>query len=130
MNNETQPLIPSITGRNTVYFNTDTEGEIALMNNDGMTYNGVLVDAVDEDLRDSIKAMEARKDTTRLGWMDAGKQLPESGEWVLHTYYGVRRPEYGLFKKGRFFRDGGPESFPTTHWMRVPLIPEPIKSDA
>lgn len=55
-------------------------------------------------------------------WCDAKKELPEEGEWVVHTYAGVRAPEYGLFEHGRFWRNAGPESFPTTHWYRLPMI--------
>ena len=60
-------------------------------------------------------------------WVDASNGLPEDGEWVLHTYYGVRPPEYGLFQYGKFWRSGGPESFPTSHWLRIPFIGEPNK---
>jgi hypothetical protein len=55
-------------------------------------------------------------------WEDARLVLPASGDWVLHTYAGVRAPEYGLFANGRFCRGSGPESFPTTHWLPVPHI--------
>lgn len=59
----------------------------------------------------------------RMGWVPVGEGLPADGEWVLHTYCGVRAPEYGIFKDGRFWRESGPESFPTTHWLPVPMIP-------
>jgi hypothetical protein len=55
-------------------------------------------------------------------WVAADARTPKDGEWVLHTYAGVRKPEYGLFKDGRFWREAGPESFPTTHWLSVPMI--------
>jgi hypothetical protein len=58
----------------------------------------------------------------RATWTSASESLPENGEWVLHTYAGVRAPEYGLFRDLKFWRHAGPESFPTTHWMRVPMI--------
>jgi len=48
--------------------------------------------------------------------------LPEEREWVLHKYDGVRDPEYGIYIRGQFFRRNGPESFPTTHWLRIPFI--------
>ena len=60
-------------------------------------------------------------DTMPSAWCGTD-QLPEEGEWVLHTYYGARPPEYGLFSKGRFWRRGGPESFPASHWLRIPFI--------
>lgn len=68
------------------------------------------------------KAPAGRPAPICSGWNDTGYSLPEDGEWVLHTYYGVRPPEYGLFKNGRFLRHSGPESFPTTHWLRIPAI--------
>jgi hypothetical protein len=61
-------------------------------------------------------------------WMTTKQVTPEEGEWVLHTYAGVRAPEYGLYARGRFWRNNGPESFPTTHWLRIPDI-EPNASD-
>jgi hypothetical protein len=63
-------------------------------------------------------------------WVDTGYDLPEEGEWVLHTYYGVRPPEYGIFINGRFCRQKGPESFPTTHWLRIPFIDMPNAKSA
>lgn len=56
------------------------------------------------------------------GWVLADARRPKDGEWVLHTYAGVRAPEYGLYRDGRFWREAGPESFPTTHWLAVPMI--------
>lgn len=58
-------------------------------------------------------------------WIDAETERPEEGEWVLHTYAGVRAPEYGLYNLGRFWRDAGPESFPATHWLPVPCLALP-----
>lgn len=55
-------------------------------------------------------------------WVSVEDNLPEDGEWVLHTYYGVRAPEYGIFINGLFCRSNGPESFPVTHWLPVPFI--------
>jgi hypothetical protein len=55
-------------------------------------------------------------------WATPKQATPEEGEWVLHTYAGVRAPEYGMYARGRFWRNAGPESFPTTHWLRVPDI--------
>lgn len=60
-------------------------------------------------------------ETMPAAWCGVDR-LPEEGEWVLHTYYGARAPEYGLFSKGIFRRRGGPESFPTSHWLRIPFI--------
>ncbi len=58
-------------------------------------------------------------------WVTPKQATPEEGEWVLHTYAGVRAPEYGMYARGRFWRNNGPESFPTTHWLRIPPIDEP-----
>jgi hypothetical protein len=55
-------------------------------------------------------------------WVTPKQATPEEGEWVLHTYAGVRPPEYGMYARGRFWRNDGPESFPTTHWLRIPPI--------
>jgi len=55
-------------------------------------------------------------------WVTPKQATPEEGEWVLHTYAGVRAPEYGLYARGRFWSNNGPESFPTTHWLRIPDI--------
>lgn len=55
-------------------------------------------------------------------WLSVDEELPGEKSWVLHTYVGVRMPEYGLFQNGRFWRDNGPESFPATHWLPVPCI--------
>lgn len=58
-------------------------------------------------------------------WVTPKQATPEEGEWVLHTYAGVRAPEYGMYARGRFWRNDGPESFPTTHWLRIPPIDQP-----
>lgn len=58
-------------------------------------------------------------------WATPKQASPEEGEWVLHTYAGVRAPEYGMYARGRFWRKDGAESFPTTHWLRIPSIDEP-----
>ena len=57
-------------------------------------------------------------------WKNPKQESPREGEWVLHTYAGVRPPEYGMYARGRFWRNEGPESFPTTHWLRVPDLPD------
>jgi hypothetical protein len=62
------------------------------------------------------------ENTSKQEWLVVGDVLPENGTWVLHTYAGVRKPEYGLFTAGRFLRGAGPESLPTTHWLPVPMI--------
>ncbi len=62
------------------------------------------------------------KNTSKQEWLAVGDALPENGTWVLHTYAGVRAPEYGLYRDGRFWREAGPESFPATHWLPVPII--------
>ena len=67
--------------------------------------------------------MTTEKTESANEWREISKALPDEGEWVLHTYIGVRPPEYGLFSGGRFYREGGPESFPTTHWLKIPYIP-------
>jgi peptide/nickel transport system ATP-binding protein len=54
-------------------------------------------------------------------WVSVETRLPNEGDWLLHTYAGVRIPEYGLFRGGRFWR-GDVESLPATHWMAVPTI--------
>jgi hypothetical protein len=30
-----------------------------------------------------------------------------------------------MYARGRFWRKDGAESFPTTHWLRIPSIDEP-----
>ena len=62
-------------------------------------------------------------------WVTPKQVTPKEGEWVLHTYAGVRAPEYGMYARGRFWRNDGPESFPTTHWLRIPPIDEPNNPD-
>lgn len=73
-----------------------------------------------KEAADAINKLETERDEAR--WKSAEEELPDEGEWVLHAYKGVRHPEYGIFARGHFMRDGGPEGFPTTHWMRVPYI--------
>lgn len=59
-------------------------------------------------------------------WRSVKDNPPTDGVWVVHTYKGARAPEYGLYTRGKFFRDIGPESFPTTHWLPIPPLPIPI----
>ena len=77
-------------------------------------------------IMDELAALKAAPPATKKegtsAWVKVDHHLPNEREWVLHAYLGVRKPEYGLFKNGRFWREDGPESFPTTHWMRVPSI--------
>ena len=63
-----------------------------------------------------------KENTSKQEWVPVDSRLPEEWTWVVHTYAGVRKPEYGLFKEGRFWREYGVESFPTTHWLPVPVI--------
>jgi hypothetical protein len=77
-------------------------------------------------LRDVILKLRA---TNESGWIDCTQYVPEEGQWVLHVYRGGRMPIYGVFRLKRFWSGGGPESFPTTHWMYVPMIPPTPDTD-
>lgn len=78
---------------------------------------------IDSGKDEGVDGILTRKDdATCFGWVKTKDALPEDGEYVVHAYYRVRAPEYGLFNKGRFFRGNGPESFPATHWIRNQFI--------
>jgi len=55
-------------------------------------------------------------------WFHVNDLKPEEGEWVLHAYAGVRAPEYGHFRGGRFFAPSKGGTLPATHWLRIPDI--------
>ena len=83
-----------------------------------------------ESMAEYIQALEEREagedcsaaPCSPWRWHTVGEFLPTDGEWVLHCYYGVRKPMYGRHQGGQFFKDDGPESFPTTHWLAIPFI--------
>lgn len=58
----------------------------------------------------------------RPGWIQKEDEIPQEGEWVLHTFAGVRAPKYGLFERGKFWEEKRAFTYPVTHWMRVPFI--------
>ncbi len=90
-------------------------------------YGRTVAESSDDMLQHGLEealdlAVYLKAEIVNRRWVDVITRLPNEGEWVLHSYYGVRRPEYGLFKNGRFWRDSGPEAFPATHWLRIPMI--------
>lgn len=84
----------------------------------------LVVDSNAITLAKTVMRLERERDEARdqSRWKSTKVALPTAGEWVLHTYKGVRAPEYGIYERGHFFRGGGPESFPATHWLSVPNI--------
>lgn len=62
-------------------------------------------------------------------WILVDEDLPDQDEWVLHTYAGVRNPMYGRHHGAQFFEGNGPKSYPTTHWLPVPMISLPNKEE-
>lgn len=69
-----------------------------------------------ELIRERAEALE------QFRWKSVEEELPAAWEWVLHTYKGVRLPEYGLYDRGHFFRGERQEKFSVTHWLRLPSI--------
>jgi hypothetical protein len=56
---------------------------------------------------------------TISAWRRVENEIPQEGEYVLHLYEGVRGPDYGIFRNGRFWIKDGPESVPANYWMRI-----------